>query len=109
MFELGTVDAHKKKKNKQSIIFPLNKSACESVLRSVCVTGRIDLASSIWLLCQSYFHSLLSARAVKLISNMPCVTIVLNLQLQSHNEESENVWTVHYPAGLSLRQCDLCC
>lgn len=77
-------------KSRKSIIVPLN-NLCVCVCVKNCLCNKEDLAQSIWLLCQSYFHSLVDARVVKLISNVPCVPIVLNLQLLKHNEQSKKV------------------
>lgn len=89
-------------KRGESIIVCLHNYVCVCVKK--CLWNKKALARSIWLLCQSYFHSLVRARIVKLISNMPCVPIVLNLQPLKHNERSKkngkNVWTAHYPICL---------
>lgn len=66
-------------KGRKSTIIHLNKNwlcACVCVCQKECLCNKTELALSIRLLCQSYFHSLV--RAVKLISNMPCVHIVLS-------------------------------
>ena len=71
---------------------------CVRLCVELCLCNEKDLAPSIWLLCQSYFRSLVGARVVKLISNMPCVPIVLNLQLMKNTEESKK-------AGRGKKMC----